>query len=89
MLYESFLNKTDTWDKPAFRDSNATNRQYIETLKQVSEKEYSKEQHNAIKTVFIHENAITDYIKNLDVQYANLKLLHDEIATKNKLLDNK
>jgi hypothetical protein len=88
ILYESFLNKTNTWSKPAFMDSNVTNRQYFETLKQVSEKEYSSEQHQAIKTVFIHENAILDYIKNLDVQYDNLKLLYDEIAAKNKLLNN-
>lgn len=56
------------------------NKQYFETLKQVSEKEYSSEQHQAIKTVFIHKNAIADYINNLDIQYHNIKLLYNDIT---------
>lgn len=85
-LYENYLNKSDTWEKRAFVNSSITNKQYFETLKQVSEKEYSSEQHQAIKTVFIHENAIADYINNLDIQYQNIKILYKDIATVTKSL---
>ncbi|MBF4515467.1 hypothetical protein IRZ71_03900 [Flavobacterium sp. ANB] len=84
ILYNFFLDKTNTWDKEAFPDSNITNGQYLEILNQVSEKEYSNEQHEAIKNVFIHEDAINDYITNLEIQYKNLKSLFDEIAIKNE-----
>jgi hypothetical protein len=86
IVYRSFLDKTKTWDKIAFPDSNITNRQYLETLNQVSEQEYSEKQHQAIKTVFIHDDAIKDYIINLEIQYKNLKTLFEEISTTNKNL---
>lgn len=86
IVYQSFLDKTKTWDKIAFPDSNITNRQYLEVLNQVSEQEYSEQQHQAIKTVSIHDDAIKDYIINLEIQYKNLNALFDEISTKNKNL---
>ncbi|HEY6142071.1 MAG TPA: hypothetical protein VIV55_01405 [Flavobacterium sp.] len=86
IVYRSFLDITKTWDSVAFPDSNITNRQYFETLNQISEQEYSEQQYQAIKTVFIHDNAIKDYIINLEIQYNNLKLLFDEISIKNKNL---
>lgn len=87
VMYENFLDKTNTWDKAAFIDSPVTNRQYLITLKQLSEKEYSEPQCQAIKTVYIHENAIIDYIANLDLQYENLKILYDQILSKNNSID--
>jgi hypothetical protein len=86
IVYRSFLNKTKTWDKVAFPDSNVTNRQYLEVLNQVSEQEYSEQQYQAIKTVFIHDDAINHYIINLENQYNNLKPLFEEISVKNKNL---
>lgn len=86
LAYECYCDISDTWNSPAFGDSNVTNRQYYETFKQVSEKEYSEAQCDAIKTIDIHENAVEDYIKNLDSQYENLKLLCDEIKAKEDAL---
>jgi hypothetical protein len=89
MVYKNFLDKTDAWDKYAFIDSNISNRNYFETLNQIYEQEYSEQQHLAVKTVFIHKDAIFDYIRNLDLQYNNLKLLYDDIVSKSaRLLDS-
>jgi hypothetical protein len=85
-IYTDFLNKTETWDKPAFLDSSVTNRQYLTTLKQISEEEYSEQQHEAIKTVFIHEDAIENYIIGIDSQYENLKTIYNELLMKRKAL---
>lgn len=82
IVYRNFLDKTGTWESVAFPDSRITNRQYYITLCQVSEVEYSPEQRQAIKTVFIHENVLPEYIQNLDSQYQNMKLLFDEIKQK-------
>ncbi|MFC2188402.1 hypothetical protein ACFCT7_13885 [Fulvivirgaceae bacterium LMO-SS25] len=82
LTYEGYCDISETWNSPAFADSNVTNRQYYEMFKQVSDEEYSDAQSNAIRTVEIHENAVEDYIKGLDVQYDNLKLLCDEIKQK-------
>ena len=46
--YESYCDKTKSWNSPAFGDSNITNRQYYITLKQVSDEEYSENQCQAI-----------------------------------------
>lgn len=86
ILFENYLNKTNTWSQRAFIDSPATNEQYLITLKQVSELEYSDAQYEGLKKMEIHENALADYVKNLDVQYDNLKFLHDEIQKKAALL---
>jgi uncharacterized protein with von Willebrand factor type A (vWA) domain len=89
IVYKKFLDKTGTWDKYAFIDSNISNRNYFDTLNQISEQEYSEQQHLAVKTFFIHKDAVLDYIKNLDLQYNNLKLLYDEIVSKSaRLLDS-
>ncbi|GAA4045100.1 hypothetical protein [Flavobacterium chungnamense] len=87
LTYECYCDISETWNSQAFADSNITNRQYYETLKQISEEEYSEKQCNAIRTAEIHENAVEDYIISLDSQYDNLKLLCDEIKAKeDKLL---
>jgi len=89
LTYECYCDITETWDKPAFGDSNVTNRQYYITLKQISEVEYSESQCKAIKTAEIHENALEDYIISLDSQYDNLKVLCDELKTKeDNMLDS-
>jgi hypothetical protein len=89
IVYKNFLDKTKTWDKYAFIDSNISNRNYFDTLNQIYEQEYSEQQHKAVKTVFIHKDAISDYIRNLDLQYNNLKLLYDDIVSKSdNLLDS-
>ena len=82
LTYECYCDISETWDSPAFSDSKITNRQYYETLKQVSDKEYSEVQCIVIRKVEIHENAVEDYIQSLDVQYDNLKLLCDEMKAK-------
>lgn len=86
--WESYLNRTNTWNKKAFFDSEATNEQCFIALKQVSELEYSEVQHQAIKTMFIHDNAIKDYINNLDIQYVNLKKMYDEVIKNINLLNS-
>ena len=86
LTYECYCDISETWNSPAFADSKITNRQYYETLKQVSDEEYSEAQCKAIRTVEIHENAIEDYIQSLDIQYDNLKLLCDEMKAKEDAL---
>lgn len=87
--YECYCNISDIWEEKAFNDSEITHRQYYETIKKVSDLEYSEEQCEAIKTAFVHENAVEDYIKSLDSQYINLKPLCEEIkATEDRLLDS-
>ena len=81
-IYKSYCDINNKWNSPAFGDSNITNRQYYETLKKVSDEEYSDAQCQAIKVVEIHENSLKDYIKSLDSQYDNLKLLFEEIKIK-------
>ncbi len=82
LSYKCHCDNSDTWEERAFNDSNITHRQYYETIKKFSEEDYSEEKCVSIKTAFIHDNAIEDYIKSLDSQYTNLKLLYDEIQTK-------
>ena len=86
VTYENYISKTNSWTAPAFPDSNVTNFQYLMTLKQMSDVEYSKEQRDAVKTVFIHEGVLKEYIDNLDLQYNNLKALFDDISRKEKNL---
>ncbi len=88
LSYECYCDISDTWEEKAFNDSEVTHRQYYETIKKISDLEYSEEQCEAIKTSFIHKNAVEDYIKSLDSQYVNLKPLCEEIKAKeDKLLD--
>lgn len=77
--WENHLNVTDTWDKRAFFDSDATCRQFLDSLKQVSSVEYSFIQKNYLQNLNIHLDALPDYMKNLDVQYDNLKILSDSL----------
>ena len=84
--YVAHLDSTDTWDNIAFFDSKITNRQYITLLDQISTKEYSEEQYQALKTVFIHDNAVENYIICVDTQYNNLKILYDDLALRRKQL---
>lgn len=77
--YEEYLNKTNTWDNQMFTDSNITNRQYLIALDEISQKEYSEIQGRAIKSVYIHENAVLEYICNLDIQHQNLTILYNSI----------
>lgn len=87
--YECWCDLSETWNEPAFGDSNITNRQYFITLKQVSDEEYSEQQCEAIKNAEIHENVLDEYILRLDSQYENLKKLNDEIIRKeDNLLDS-
>lgn len=82
ILWENHLNQTNAWQQRAFYDAPATNEQAFLSLKQVSELEYSDEQYNALKKIEIHENALQDYIRNLDTQYENLKIMYDQIISK-------
>jgi hypothetical protein len=84
--YVAHLDSTNTWDNIAFFDSKITNRQYLTLLDQISTKEYSEEQFQAIKTVFIHDNAVESYIISVDSQYNNLKILYDDLALRRKQL---
>lgn len=86
-VYEQYLINRDSWNNPAFTDSKITNRQYLLTLKQVYFEEYSEAQTSAIRTAFIHDNAIKEYIFNLDSQFENLKLLYNDISSSNNLLE--
>jgi hypothetical protein len=86
IFYSNFLDKTGTWEKVAFPDSKITNRQYYITLCQVSDAEYTLQQRQAIKTVFIHENVLPEYSQNLDSQFQNMKLLYEDIKQKVYLL---
>lgn len=89
IVYENLIEKTNSWNQKAFMGSDITNFQYLTTLKQISEKEYSEKQREAVKTVFIHVNVLKEYIDNLDVQYNNLKKLFEEISeNNNKLISN-
>ncbi|OAZ04841.1 hypothetical protein FLB_06890 [Flavobacterium succinicans] len=82
-IYKNYCDINNKWNSPAFADSSITNRQYYETIKKVSEEEYSDAQCEAVKVVEIHENSVKDYIKSLDSQYDNLKLLFEEIKVDN------
>ena len=81
-IYEAHIIKTNSWDLQAFPDDASTNGEYLTTLKQISTLEYSKEQHEAIKTVPIPEEALPGYMHNLDLQYESLKLLYEIILAK-------
>ncbi len=79
LAFSRYCDITGTWNSPAFADSNLTNRAYYETLKQVSDEEYSFAQCEAVKTIEIHKLAVEDYIRSLDTQYKNLKSLYDQL----------
>lgn len=83
VLYQKQLETNGNWDSPAFKDSEITNRQYLNELIRVSDLEYSVKQREAIKTVEIQEHFYNDYIHNLDSQYSSLQTLRDEIIFKN------
>lgn len=86
-IFENYLNATETWGKLAFFDSHITNRQYLTLLNQISEEEYSEKQREAIKTAFIHEDVLENYIFNVDNQYNSLKIIYNELIMKRKQLN--